>query len=904
VANEKELASLKARIEYARDKVNEGRVNYGSQEHRLRNRYNLLENIAIAETIFYMHGGDAIVKSQLDERLDSFLARKEQKITKAQASYMRKQMLKGASYGAGFALAGAGIRHLAGHVSEATGLDEKFGRAMSWVWGRDEATEPPVAGSISGEEVNIPPSGPLAPEGPAPAEMDQNVFPGSTEPSSHGTDEGVVRGETGKDAPVDKEPSTTEDSETITITDQKRIENTAKHFGFREVSDQEGVLRLDMDEAAETNPNLGKLEQVLDRLVAAQYVDEFGEKLDPDEAAKILNMAANLRVALETGDASFMDKWTPQDGEKLSRLFRDSLEYDADGRTLAIKDSPKFEQLVDGLNAHADELAKGGKLEGAVGEIPKVKQETWKNIVNAAQEKEIEVEDYSQNDRVKAAYEANQAREAAVTEVVPDARAGAVESVAVSEVDEQETVASAERPAESEPSTQIENLLDKAGMTSGEQKIAQAVKNYNGEIAEGVNAKSAQEQAAKILLDSANSKDFGEMLKYNDYKEAMMHVMDNALDDEMRHGEGWRHFGSPDTKKLFDFSNKFARLRGLDEQGSKIFSSWLAGEDNVLDRDDFKRLGLWAKESNGAVKKNHFDSGAFALKVNEFLDIAKSKDLPGKDWEPRIIHYTDSDGVKHADVMNVRESVQKGYYELDNNGDKQPNSDPRVKKGGTPARFPKGYIENWLNESAETEAEIAQAAPAAEAASAVGPASEESTTQVSKPAPEVEVVSPAEESADGSPEAPASAAGEISATESGQVESVPFQDIESASTEAALSSSPVDYGPKLDSFNLGKDRGLVEKFLEDDLNSEIVKDIVKKLKDANNLEKREEITSALSEDNRNDYILYKIQELARRFVDNPNDSETKTALQSIIKDARQELGAYSIFSSLNKLFKK
>jgi len=930
VANEKELASLKARIEYARDKVNEGRVNYGSQEHRLRNRYNLLKNIAIAESMFYMHGGDATVKSQLDERLDSFLAHKEQKITKAQASYMRKQMLKGASYGAGFALAGAGIRHLAGNAAEATGLDEKLGRAKSWVWGRDEATEPPAARSVS------PPSGSLTAEGSAPAEMDENVFPGSTEPSSQGTDEGVAQGETGKDATVDKEPSATEDSEIIKITDQQRIENTAKYFGFREVSDQKGVLRLDMAEAAEKNPNLGKLEQVLDRLVAAQYVDEFGEKLDPDEAAKILNMAANLRVALETNDASFMDKWTPEGSEKLSELFEESLEHDADGRTLDIKDLAKFEKLVDGLNEHADELARGGKLEGAVGEIPKVKQEAWSDIVNAAQEKEIEVEDYSQNDRVKAAYEANQARDAVIaadasdsvdkkTSAVLESTEVGVEGTKTEESAKPEAVAGEALSAEAE---HIQNLLEKSDKSSEEKAIAQAIKNYNGEVVEGINVKSAQEQSAKILLESAKSGKFDEMLKYNDYKESMMNVMDNALDDEMRHGEGWRHFGSPDTEKLFDFSNKFARLHGLDEQGSKIFSSWLAGEDNILDRDDFKRLGLWAQEGDGAVKKNHFDSGAFARKVDEFEEIAKSKELPGKNWEPRTIHYADRDGVKHADVMNVRESAQKGYYELDNNGDKRPNSDPRI-KNGPPWRCPKRYIENWLN---EPEAEIAETDPATEAAS-VEPASEESTTQVAKPAPEVEVASPAEESAEGSSEAPASAVEEVSATESGQVKPASEETPNTTSTEPAPAETtaeapapqpapeevPVvtpeatpkvddttefDYSKKLDSFNLGRDKGLVEKFLEDDLNSQTVKNIVRSLENIDDLGDRNNITSALLKDDRKEYIVYKIQELARRFVDNPNDFETKNALQSIIKDARKEEGDNSIFSSLNKLFKK
>ncbi|MDZ4221526.1 MAG: hypothetical protein U1C18_01480, partial [Patescibacteria group bacterium] len=411
----RKLASLEAVVKFTRDKIDAGHVNYGTQEDRLRNRYNLLREVAYAQAVVCAYSGDSEVASKIMRRMNSTLTSREQKITKAQSAYMKKQMLKGAAYGAGFALAGAGIRHVAGQAAEATGLDEKFGRAMSSVWGSDEATntEAPAVGSAQGEKANTPPPGPLAGEGRAQESPDfvqgkvQEKITGTPDAISLNNTEAAVENESVQEAPAEPEAV-----ETAEITGQQRIEKTATHFGFKPADGQEGALVLNMAEAAEKDPNLGKLEQVLDRLVAAQYVKEFGDKLDPDEAAKILNMAANLRVAFERGDASFMDKWASEGGDKLSQLFNESLEYDAESKTLTIKNQVTFEQLVDGLKEHADELGSAGKLDGAVGELPKIKQDTWRDIVNAAQDKDIEVEDYSKNERVKAAYLANQAKDA------------------------------------------------------------------------------------------------------------------------------------------------------------------------------------------------------------------------------------------------------------------------------------------------------------------------------------------------------------------------------------------------------------------------------------------------------------------------------------------------------------
>lgn len=657
---EKELSSLKARIEYAREKIDAGRMNYGSPEQRLQNRYLLLQAIANAESLFYEFGGNPAVKSALDERLDRFLAHKEQKITKAQAAYIKKQMLKGAAYGAGFAFAGAGIRHVGGQAVEALGLDEKFGRLAS-LWGRDEALETPPAELPSNEEANTPPVGPLAGEGAAlrsaEAELESEppVPPLTTEAPKTSAEVTV----------------TLEAAKADAITDQDRIAATAKHFKFEEAKDS--GLRLDMAEAAKENANLGKLEQVLDRLVAAQYVDEFGDKLDPEEAAKILNMAANLRVAFEQGDAGFMDRWSPEGGERLSALFKESLAYDVENQTLTIADQAKFEQLVDGLKAHADELAAQNKLEGAVGELPKIKQETWSEIVNAAQNKEIEVEDYTQNERVREAYEANQAREAAAAEAPKEPVASKI-----AESEAKPSPADAAAPAETRAPAQRElpKLLDEIqginqNTTDPNEKALVGLYEDVRKYSEITDTEQARELAAKRFHDLEPFAD-----QYQDVRDMYTAGLEQMLDDAVRKGEGVFHLGSPSPEKLADFSGKFGRMHGLDEQSSKIFVSWLAGEDAALDRNDFKRLGLWAGQ-DGVVKKNHFDAAAFSRKVKEFLGVAKSPELPqsGK-WEPRTIHFTTKDGNRHEEVVNMRaiESNGSRAYEVDRIGTKQAGS--------------------------------------------------------------------------------------------------------------------------------------------------------------------------------------------------------------------------------------
>ncbi|GEM_PF-2611539 len=136
--------SLRARLEYTKEKLDDGLVNFGSPENRLINQQELIDRLNLGETMLIGLGKE-LTKSQLLDnsqqreeirnfsklnffqqaelesmlqskqdlvkRLERFLGYREEKISKARNVYLNKQMIKGAVYGAAFASAGAAVRY-------------------------------------------------------------------------------------------------------------------------------------------------------------------------------------------------------------------------------------------------------------------------------------------------------------------------------------------------------------------------------------------------------------------------------------------------------------------------------------------------------------------------------------------------------------------------------------------------------------------------------------------------------------------------------------------------------------------------------------------------------------------------------------------------------------------------
>ena len=103
---------LKTRIEYTQDKIDDGLVNFGGEESRLKNQLDIIQALGRAQAVAL--GNSEGNRTALEERLERFLTFKEEKIEKAQKKYVRDQIIKGVIMGAGFATVGYALRHFAG----------------------------------------------------------------------------------------------------------------------------------------------------------------------------------------------------------------------------------------------------------------------------------------------------------------------------------------------------------------------------------------------------------------------------------------------------------------------------------------------------------------------------------------------------------------------------------------------------------------------------------------------------------------------------------------------------------------------------------------------------------------------------------------------------------------------
>jgi hypothetical protein len=113
---------LSNRLLYTQTKIESGLVRYGSDKERIIAQYDLLELMSRAQVLVGFQT-DKDVRNRTLERLDSFLAFKEKKVSK----YVRNRMIKGALYGAAFATAGYLFRDLYHHINIGEEIKNAFG---------------------------------------------------------------------------------------------------------------------------------------------------------------------------------------------------------------------------------------------------------------------------------------------------------------------------------------------------------------------------------------------------------------------------------------------------------------------------------------------------------------------------------------------------------------------------------------------------------------------------------------------------------------------------------------------------------------------------------------------------------------------------------------------------------
>lgn len=109
IKKEKLINSLNVRIDYTKEKINDGLVNFGAKEERLINQFNIIQ--VLSRAMINVGGNNKEIKTELEKRLERFLNFKKEKISKAQKEYITNQALRGALLGAGFASAGWLFKH-------------------------------------------------------------------------------------------------------------------------------------------------------------------------------------------------------------------------------------------------------------------------------------------------------------------------------------------------------------------------------------------------------------------------------------------------------------------------------------------------------------------------------------------------------------------------------------------------------------------------------------------------------------------------------------------------------------------------------------------------------------------------------------------------------------------------
>jgi hypothetical protein len=107
--------------------------------------------------------------------------------------------------------------------------------------------------------------------------------------------------------------------------------------------------------------------------IAMDHMQVPNDLLNEEVGAKSLNVAANL-VKLSEGHNVL--------GASTS-AYRDSFSFDKAAGILKIKDHASFNNLMNVLEKHSEELWKANKLTGATGELSNIKTDTWIRIAHA-----------------------------------------------------------------------------------------------------------------------------------------------------------------------------------------------------------------------------------------------------------------------------------------------------------------------------------------------------------------------------------------------------------------------------------------------------------------------------------------------------------------------------------------
>ncbi len=190
-------------------------------------------------------------------------------------------------------------------------------------------------------------------------------------------------------------------------------------------------------------------------------------------------------------------------------------------------------------------------------------------------------------------------------------------------------------------------------MTPAEQELLENWGEYLFIGDRGRAAEAAQE-AAKDFLDSQPPEVYN---KYSDVKEVIQYIRMDDLN------EGLFNRGA-DTEDLMAGVQKLAETHDLSDTETKLFSNWLAGEDGILKKNDFRHV----------ITNKIIDPEKFSDEIQFFKEgYGGSEELPDTlTWEPRHI-YTGEGADRIKQLVNIR--AVEGGCQIDSTGDGMPDQD-------------------------------------------------------------------------------------------------------------------------------------------------------------------------------------------------------------------------------------
>lgn len=108
------LDRLKRRLDYSKEKIESGLVNFGNSKDSLENKFNFINKLNNAAVL--SSSLEKTARKDIDQRLREYLTKRKDSINSKQKEFIKEQAKRGILVGAGFATIGYGIRWLGEHI--------------------------------------------------------------------------------------------------------------------------------------------------------------------------------------------------------------------------------------------------------------------------------------------------------------------------------------------------------------------------------------------------------------------------------------------------------------------------------------------------------------------------------------------------------------------------------------------------------------------------------------------------------------------------------------------------------------------------------------------------------------------------------------------------------------------